>query len=189
MEGGVVRAFSSRMLFHLWRIGPAGVAGLALLVAVAAFHGFVLPQQRAALAMQEADSEQLRRQYQRAVQDARAGRPDTREALVRLYAQLKGIDEMGTLLQGLQRAAAENGLRASSAEYKLIRDKDSGMLAEYQVVLPLKGSYRELRGFVRQVLAQVPGAALIEFNVRRDSIVNPELDARLRFALYLKAGA
>lgn len=172
--------------FHAGRIGPVGMVGIGLLMASGAYYAFLLPEQRQVLAQVKEESERLRRDYLRAAEAARAGRPDTRQALARFYARLQPIDQAGGLLQAIQAAAADHGLAAGAAEYKLVKDKNAGALAEYQVLLPLKGSYRQLRGFVGQVLAQVPGAALTDFHVRRETIASPELEARLRFTLYLR---
>ena len=71
-----------------------------------------------------------------------------------------------------------------SGEYKLDRNPDS-RLARYQITLPVTGSYAQLRGFVGQVLADVPAAALEEITLRRESVSSPRLEARIRLTLYL----
>jgi hypothetical protein len=47
------------------------------------------------------------------------------------------------------------------------------------------GSYGQIRGFVGQVLADVPAAALEEITLRRESAASPTLEARIRLTLYL----
>ncbi len=81
-------------------------------------------------------------------------------------------------------AAAAKGLALESGEYKL-EHKVGERLARYEILLPVKGSYAQIRGFVAEVLATVPAAVLEEVNLRRESIQSPRLDARVRFALYL----
>ena len=58
-------------------------------------------------------------------------------------------------------------------------------LTRYQLTLPVKGSYRQIRGFIAQVLTDVPASALEEIGFRRDTVGTDRIDARLRLTLYL----
>jgi hypothetical protein len=57
--------------------------------------------------------------------------------------------------------------------------------ARYQVILPVKGDYTNVREFVNDVLGAVPSAALEELALKRESIEVPELESRVRFTLFL----
>jgi hypothetical protein len=55
------------------------------------------------------------------------------------------------------------------------------------MTLPVRGSYTDVRGFVNDVLDTVPAIALEELVLKRESVDEPELEAQVRFLLYLGA--
>lgn len=91
------------------------------------------------------------------------------------------------LLQKVYAAAARHGIQLSQGEYRLAPDK-SGKLVGYQINLPVKGKYAELRRFVVQVLSDVPAASLDELTFKRDTVASGDVDARIRLTIYLRAG-
>jgi Tfp pilus assembly protein PilO len=90
------------------------------------------------------------------------------------------------LLGRINRAAVQNQLLLEKGEYKLSREADF-RLARYEVTLPVSGDYARVRGFVNDVLEAVPSAALDELTLKRASIDSPDLEARVRFSLFLGA--
>jgi hypothetical protein len=80
--------------------------------------------------------------------------------------------------------AAKNGLRLDQGEYKSNFDRNSDTLA-YQIQLPVVGSYSAIRQFCEEVLLAIPFASLDEMSFKRDAISNNNLEAKLRFTLYL----
>ena len=76
----------------------------------------------------------------------------------------------------------------AQAEYALAFDQAGGFWT-YQVDLPLRGPYRDLRRFVDEALHRIPYAALEQVEVKRDGIGSPSVEARLRFVFHLKDGA
>jgi hypothetical protein len=84
--------------------------------------------------------------------------------------------------------AAKSGVVLSSGQYRAAYDSN-GRFHTYQLSLPVKGSYRAVWQFCLQTLAALPFAALDEISVRRESIGDANVTARVRFTLYLKEGA
>jgi len=84
----------------------------------------------------------------------------------------------------LATAAQRNGLSLDKGEYRLGQDKEF-RLAQYQVTFPVRGTYAQVRGFVNAVLDAVPAAALDEITLKREAIGEQNLEARVRFTLYL----
>ncbi len=86
--------------------------------------------------------------------------------------------------------AAKTGIRLTQAEYKSALDKN-GRYRTYQIVLPVKGSYAQIRQFCEMTLLAIPFASLDEVSFKRDAIASAMLDAHVRFTLYLndEAGA
>jgi len=83
--------------------------------------------------------------------------------------------------------AARNDLALDSGEYRLANARDGG-LARYQITLPLRGGYAQVRSFLDQVLTQIPAAALEEVTIRRDSVGARATETRVRLTLYLAGG-
>src|SRR5690606_26120732 len=88
---------------------------------------------------------------------ARAQTP--RSQLSTFYSFFPSTSELPDLLSRMQRAARDNGLTLERGEYRLIRDAGFA-LSRYQITYPLRGSYAQVRGFVKDVLDAVPAAAL-----------------------------
>jgi len=163
------------------RLGPAGVAGCGLLAFAAAFHF-------SAVGPLEAARVELAAEAARLDQRPRAGGPAERgtpaEQLATFYAFLPPPESSPDWLGKIHAAARAKGLVLRSGEYRLERAAEQ-KFARYRITLPVAGSYAQIRGFVGQVLADVPAVALEEITLRRESASSPLLEARIRLTLYL----
>jgi hypothetical protein len=83
--------------------------------------------------------------------------------------------------------AAKSNLSLSQGEYKAAYDKAS-RVSTYQIILPVKGAYQSIWQFSMRALREMPFASLDEVGFRRDAIADANVEARLRFTLYLKEG-
>jgi len=178
-----VSPYVARLREKVEAIGTAGVVGLALLVfAVTLYATAVAPlgQERARL---RAEADRMRDRLQ--MSGSPAGAKGTlAEQLATFYAFFPPPQSSPDWLGKIHAAARAKGLVLQSGEYRLERSPDL-RLARYQITLPVTGSYAQLRGFIGQVLADVPAAALEEITLRRESVASPRLDARIRLTLYL----
>jgi Tfp pilus assembly protein PilO len=164
-------------------LGTAGVIGVALLVFAATLYGTAVVPRAAERTALQAEAERLRERLQ--MSGSPAGAKGTlAEQLATFYAFFPPTQSSPDWLGKIHAAAKAKGLVLQSGEYKLERSADS-RLARYQITLPVTGSYAQLRGFVGQVLADVPAAALEEITLRRESVASPRLEARIRLTLYL----
>ncbi|MFP5393267.1 MAG: hypothetical protein ACLGI6_17235 [Gammaproteobacteria bacterium] len=80
--------------------------------------------------------------------------------------------------------ATKAGLSLSQGEYKSGRDAPA-RVATYQITLPVKGSYRAIWQFAMLALRSIPFASLDEISFKRDTVGESNVEARLRFTLYL----
>lgn len=92
-------------------------------------------------------------------------------------------DSVGQIHNAAQRA----GLVLESGEYQM-QHVPSERLVRYQVRLPVRGTYPQLRAFVAEVLSKVPSASLDDVLVKREGIGAPELDAKFTFTLFFGGG-
>lgn len=84
-------------------------------------------------------------------------------------------------LHGVARAT---GIVLRQGEYRLLREGD-GRLRRYQMMLPVRGSYRGVRQFVSATLRTLPNAALEQVSFQRPRIEDGEVEAQLRLTIYL----
>lgn len=87
-------------------------------------------------------------------------------------------------LKRLFRIAEAHEIRLDQGEYKWQAAK-SVELDRYQIRLPVKGGYAQIRAFCEQVLEEMPFAALEEFILKRESVGDEEVSASLQFSLLL----
>ncbi|MGY4527574.1 pilus assembly protein PilO [Pseudomonas sp. TE21394] len=170
---------------RLRRLGAVGVA--AAIVALLALGGLcagVLPQWQAIRELRgnEADA-RLQLQRVRRGELKIATQPE-QQALDSLRQQLPGQPQASALIERLYHLASAEHISLAHGEYALGIDPKT-QLARYQIVLPVHGSYLQIRGFVGGLLKQLPTLVLEDLELQRKRIGDSELDARLHMTLYL----
>ncbi len=162
-----------------WR----GLVGAALIVFAIGFAlSTLLPAQRRAAELKDEIGE-LRTRL-RSVGDSAAVAPPRATQIENFYAFFPHVDTLPDWIGRIHTAAARHGLTLESGDYLLERRKDA-RLVQYQVTLPVRGSYGDIRGFVAEVLEKVPAAALDDVVLKRESIGTPALEARIRWVVYM----
>lgn len=165
------------------RIGLAGIAGIGLVVFAMAFYFLgVRPADRALEALR-AEAGALERQL-RTGGSLVAVEATPAEELATFYAFFPSATTTPDWLRRINDAATSNGIVLESGEYRMQR-ADGTRLRRYEITLPIKGSYAQIRAFVAGVLGAVPAAVLEEVTLRRDRVESARLEARVRFTLYV----
>jgi hypothetical protein len=108
----------------------------------------------------------------------------TDDNLALFYRTLGQRQHVDTLLKTLFVQADRSGLVLNKGEYIEAYDSKANLYT-YQVTLPVRGDYRSIWNFALQSLRAIPFASLDDINFRRDSISDANVEARLRFSLYL----
>jgi len=173
-----------RLLEQLGWPGAAGVLGLLLALLFLAAFMRPLALQRDALRDQVAALHDRLR-----LSDAgRPPRDDSAAAqLRRFHAGFPTVPTAPDWLREINHAARRSGIVLSAGEYRL-DPRGAGALRRYAIVLPVRGSYGQIRAFVEAALAAVPSAALEDIEMRREAAGDAVLEARLRMTLYLRDG-
>jgi hypothetical protein len=173
---------TTRLQYEARRLGWQGLAGLVLIGAslVAAFS-IVLPQAER-LRLLENEAAQLRRELPR----QRMMQPEQTplEALAAFYDLLPDEHAIAGQIALLLSAASDHDLAPDKAEYAVTRSTAADFV-RYQITLPVRGSYPDIRKFANQALHDLPAAALNEIAFQRENIDSDEVEARLRFTLFL----
>lgn len=171
------------------RLGWRGLAGIALLVFSLGFFFATVTPAKSRIDSLRGEVDDLRGRLKSAGENGITGVAPTRTSqLENFYAFFPTVQSLPDWLGQMHTAAARNGLALETAEYQLQRQKGS-RLARYQITLPVKGTYPQLRGFVADLLEKVPAAALEDIVIKREAIGNPVLEARLKVTIFLGAGA
>ncbi|MFO1318356.1 MAG: hypothetical protein U1F52_01960 [Burkholderiales bacterium] len=187
------RALSLRLRWlgrrEMSRLGWSGLAGIALLVFALGIALSALWPARHEVASLRAEFAELRTKLRATGGPGGAHASPTKQAqLETFYAFFPPAETLPDWVGQVHNAAARSGLALEKGEYQLQRPPGS-RLARYQIQLPVKGTYPQLRGFIATVLQKVPAAAIEDVAVKRETIGAPVLEARVRISLYLGGGS
>lgn len=161
-------------------LGHAGIVGLALVAFCAAFAwGGLKPLHESV--------HETRAQVELISQRPRnlAAAPVQEKKLSARALDLPSAADALPQVMRLSDLAEAQGLKLRQGDYRLHRDRDAGVVA-YQMHYPVTGSYAALRAFINRALEEFPALALEEVLIRRNSIGAQDVEARLRFTLYLR---
>jgi hypothetical protein len=113
---------------------------------------------------------------------------DPQADLAAFYSAMARPAQIPDLLRRLHRAAADQGLLIEQAEYRPVPDPD-GRLTRYQILLPARGTYPEVRRFLAQAKRDVPALALDGVAFQRQQIGDEMLEAQIKFTLFVETRA
>lgn len=108
------------------------------------------------------------------------------QQLAEFYRFFPKQDTVPDCMAKLYNAAAQQNLVLEQGEYQLEQDRDS-KLVRYEIVLPVKGGYVQIRKFIAQAMADVPTLSLNGITFGRQKVDDAKVDAQIRFTLYLGA--
>lgn len=165
-------------------LGAAGMAGCALLVAIAVLYLTAVIPQRSTRDALIAEAQELRSRYRMPGNVEAGGKTGIADQLRTFYGFFPALDSTPDWLARIFAAAEREGLTLQSGEYRYSREREA-RLTRYQITLPVKGSYLQIQRFIAAVLAEVPAAALDDISLKREHIGEQSLEARLRFTLFL----
>jgi Tfp pilus assembly protein PilO len=109
------------------------------------------------------------------------GKPDVTKFF---YDVLPTQTEANSKISAILRIATDNGLVVNKVEYE--QPLAVSPLIQYQIKLPLTGSYLQIRQFINQVLNTLPSIALSEISLKREDLATDLVDAQIQFTLYLQ---
>ncbi len=119
---------------------------------------------------------------------AEAMESTNRERLQIFNALMPPASRYPAMLQLLFDLAAAHNLVIAQAEYTN-QPSDEGGYVAYEIALPLKGPYPQIRAFIGDALLRLPTLALLGVELRRDDARTADVQASLRLRLYLREGA
>ncbi|WP_110971052.1 GspMb/PilO family protein [Pseudomonas huaxiensis] len=178
-----MRVSSLRVHEYLRQLGWAPLAGVVLMLG-AALHGAGQIGQWQDLQALQARSEDVSEQLAQVRRGERPAAVVSVDPLQGLQQQLPAQPQATEAIERLYRLARDEKISLSRGEYALGVDPDT-KLARYQILLPLRGSYLQIRRFLQALLAQMPALVLEDIDLQRKRIGDSELTGRIRMTLYL----
>lgn len=157
-------------------IGSLGLLSLAIVAAALAFSICVVQPL-------EAKGRTLAERLARAPGGSAAG-PAAPEKLGELYEYLDKPEQTTDWLAKLYAIGHATGVELQSATY---RSERAGRIERYQIVLPVSGSYAQMREFVDRALTEIPVLSLDQMSLKRESRRAGAVQAELKLTLHMVA--
>lgn len=169
-----------RLRYHL---GLSGLAGLVVAAGGMAIYLFaVLPAERQA---QSSAAQLLHLRMQPAATSvAEPSRRGDGAALAEFYGQFPPMHALPDLLKTLHALAQKHGIALDRADFKFGRTEGDKLL-RYEITLPVKCGYLDLRSFIDEAARQLPTMGLGGISLKREAVGDSMVQARLNFILYL----
>ncbi|MGH8381918.1 type 4a pilus biogenesis protein PilO [Pseudomonas sp.] len=169
---------------HARQLGVVGLAGAALILLALLYGAAVVLPQWQQLQQQQLRSEQAQAQLQQLKRgDLKLPQVPQRE-LEDFHKQLPAQPQATVAIDRIYSLAKAEHISLARGEYALGVDPKT-QLARYQVLLPVRGSYPQIRRFIHALLGQLPALVLEDVDLQRKQIGDSELTGRLRMTLYL----
>jgi hypothetical protein len=167
-------------------IGWPGFVGILSLVSAACIACFAARPWTLEVKDIRAHAENLR--MHTAQKQAMEVRSDPAMQLAEFYKLFPGADSLTDALEHIYGVASKNNLILDQAEYSL-SSIPTGRLQTYEISLPVRGRYVQVRNFVSELLAQNKNMALSEVGFARNSATDIGVEANLKLTLYVQGGS
>lgn len=176
------------------RLGAWGLLGVVIILASSIFYvvNFLPTSERLLQAQNELlnkleDTKKNGRENSQKQTPAQAAPAQTSaQEIAEFYKQFPAGASLPIWLRLINTTALKQHLVLNRGDYKLTQAKQ-GQLQRYEIVLPVSGSYVQIRQFIADVLQQLPALALSDLQLKRDNVMSPTVEARLVFVLFLQS--
>jgi hypothetical protein len=176
----------SKLIVHeyLQGLGVPGVAGLAmLLLALVWALGGLMPDWSSLQTLTQQTREAG--EYLAKVEDGSVAAPVVpQRQLDDFRSKLPSQPQATVAIDKIYALAAQEHITLARGEYSLGVDPKTH-LARYQILLPVRGSYPQLRRFLHALLGQLPAVVVEDVEFQRKKIADTDLTGRIRMTLYL----
>jgi len=169
---------------HLRGMGLAGLGAVVLLLVVGAYGALTLVPGWQALTQLREQTRQADDLLARVEQGSATVPVVPQRQLDEFHRRLPAQPEATVAIDKLYALAAEEHITLARGDYALGIDPKTH-LARYQILLPVRGSYPQLRRFLHALLGQLPAVVVEDLELQRKRIGETDLSGRIRMTLYL----
>ena len=171
-----------------FRLGTAGIAGAALLIAACVGMAFATRAHREADWLSVAAGQARARIAQLGTSHVVEDRSPA-EQLARFQQWFPPAAQSTADLRVIFAAARTAQVDLARGEYSVRPVEGSGGLERFDVILPVKEHYAPVKAFVAEVLNKLPHASLDELRVERPGSGADQLESRVHFTLFYRERA
>lgn len=163
-------------------LGFLGIAALCILATASLFFfAAVKPLEERLLRLDRELQDTAKRSAPGYVKTGSAqGRGGKLSAFYRFFETAEGRVVWLAKIQGIATAA---GLELRTGEYRLAESEER--LERYQIMLPVAGTYAQIRAFLENALAEIPMLSLDRVTLRRKTVGEPRAEAEVSLTLHL----
>jgi hypothetical protein len=166
-----------QLQYQIARLGPAGQAGLAALVAALVVAlSTLLPAHRA---LQALSADLARAQH-------RSAEASADQAIPHLLASLPTRAQIPAVIGQVVTQAKAAGVSLDVGHY-VYTPARSGAIAHYDLEFPVKASYPDIRSFINRTLSAVPAAAVNKLHVERKAVGEQVVNANIGFVVFVRS--
>ena len=156
------------------RIGVAGVAAIGLLAAALFFSNFMVkPLEQKNLSLTEAATRQGRK-----ADSAQSG-----EKVAAVYEYLRKEEDTTDWLAKLHGIGSATGIQMRTASYRT--QPTEGRIVRYEIVLPVTGSYGQIRDFLKRAALEIPVLSIDQVTLKKEEKKGGSLHAEMRLTLHM----
>jgi len=156
------------------RIGVAGVAAIGLLAAALFFSNFMVkPLEQKNLSLTEAATRQGRK-----ADSAQSG-----EKVAAVYEYLRKEEDTTDWLAKLHGIGTATGIQMRTASYRT--QPTEGRIVRYEIVLPVTGSYGQIRDFLKRAALEIPVLSIDQVTLKKEEKKGGSLHAEMRLTLHM----
>lgn len=161
-------------------LGLRGLAALAVLALTAGFY-------KAAVEPLQARASLLSSQLARQESPAAQGGASLNAKLETFYSHLNRTESTTDWLAKLYAIGKATGVELQSASYKTPAPAEghAGRLQRYEIVLPVSGSYGQMRDFLNRALGEIPVLSLDQLALKRETRNDGAVQAELKMTLHM----
>ena len=157
-------------------LGATGLVALVLFVAAVAFLFLVVKPLESRNAVVDGELSRGERQ-------AQPGRVPAGARLAAFYRHFDTGETATDWLARLSAIGATSGVQLRSADYRM--QKAGTRIERYEIVLPIAGSYPQIRAFLMTALAEIPVLSLDQVTIRKERAQDGALQAEAHMTLHL----
>jgi hypothetical protein len=169
---------------HVQRAGWPGLGGAALLALVLAYGVFGLLPDWQSLDTLRQNSHKAN-EFLAKVANGTATLPVVpSQQLDEFHKALPTQLDATQVIDRIYAMASKEKINLARGEYALGIDPKT-QLARYQILLPVRGNYPQLRRFLHALLTELPAVVVEDVDFQRKRIADTELSGRIRMTLYL----
>jgi hypothetical protein len=162
-------------------LGMPGLAALAMLAMTAVFY-------KVALEPMQARAQLLTGRLAAHAGKAAPGAPSANAGKLETFYSYLGRGEATTdWLAKLYAIGKATGVELHSGSYRTLGAAEGkpGKIERYEIVLPVTGSYPQMRDFLKRALGEIPVLSLDQMALKRESRNDGAVQAELKMTLHL----